>query len=49
MNPMFKPSIHLHPAHPNFLGQWWLINREGLMNPDLTLLGISFPQRTLRP
>ena len=20
MNPMFKPSIHLHPAHPNFFG-----------------------------
>ena len=31
---------------PKKIGQWWLINLEGLINPDLTLyiyIGISTP------
>ena len=28
---------HLFLNYMFFLGQWWLINREGIINPHLTL------------
>jgi len=28
---------HLFLNYPKKFGQWWLINLEGLINPDLTL------------
>ena len=30
-------------------GQWWLINLEGLINPDLTLLRMVLKYRLLNP
>ena len=33
---------HLFLNYIFFFGQWWLINREGIINPHLTLLTIYF-------